>query len=276
MTGSLSVVMPVYNTAPALLERSVGSLTAQTYKDLEIILVDDGSREETAEKLDRLAVGDPRIRVIHQENRGASAARNAGIRAASGRFLTMMDADDSIAREAFETVIRKLLRTGADACVFGWESVSVKGQRKAFPVLRGQKAALEKPTRILPAMLIGDRLRGGGYPWNKVWDLYQTGSPELFDEDLYSYEDKLWCVRMYQKCRAVLLLPETFYTYYQAEISLSRAERSGAGAAAAKRKNALTAYDRIMTALPRRSAACAAAGLFRYKTIIMGILKGTG
>ena len=273
MAERLSVVMPVYNTAPALLERSVGSLTAQNYEKLEIILVDDGSQEETAEKLDRLAERDFRIRVIRQENRGASAARNAGIRVASGRFLTMMDADDSIAPEAFETAIRRLLQTGADACVFGWESVSVKGQRKAFPVLRGQKAALEKPTRILPAMLIGDRLRGGGYPWNKVWDLYKTGSPELFDEDLYSYEDKLWCVRMYQKCRAVLLLPETFYTYYQAEISLSKVEKYGMGAAVAKRKNALVAYDRIMEILPEKSAAWRAAEMFRTKTVMMGIVK---
>ena len=258
MAERLSVVMPVYNTAPALLERSVGSLTAQNYEKLEIILVDDGSQEETAEKLDRLAERDFRIRVIRQENRGASAARNAGIRVASGRFLTMMDADDSIAPEAFETAIRRLLQTG---------------QRKAFPVLRGQKAALEKPTRILPAMLIGDRLRGGGYPWNKVWDLYKTGSPELFDEDLYSYEDKLWCVRMYQKCRAVLLLPETFYTYYQAEISLSKVEKYGMGAAVAKRKNALVAYDRIMEILPEKSAAWRAAEIFRTKTVMMGIVK---
>ena len=78
MNDLLSVVMPVYNTGADLLDRSVGSLTAQTYNALEIILVDDGSNEETAEKLDRLAEKDLRIRVIRQENKGASAARSAG------------------------------------------------------------------------------------------------------------------------------------------------------------------------------------------------------
>ena len=70
MAEMLSVVMPVYNTGPELLDRSVGSLTAQTYKNLEIILVDDGSGTETAERLEQLAAGDARVRLIRQENRG--------------------------------------------------------------------------------------------------------------------------------------------------------------------------------------------------------------
>ena len=101
MNCTLSVVMPVYNTEPLLLDRSVGSLLDQEYRDLELILVDDGSGEQTARRLDQLAEQDTRIRVIRQENQGASAARNAGIRAASGRFLTMMDADDAILPEAY-------------------------------------------------------------------------------------------------------------------------------------------------------------------------------
>ena len=114
----LSIVMPVYNTRPEYLERSVGSLLNQTYKELEILLVDDGSGEETKEKLKELAALDPRIYLIRQENAGASAARNTGIRAARGRYLTMMDSDDSIAPEAYEEAIRKLQKSGADAAVF--------------------------------------------------------------------------------------------------------------------------------------------------------------
>ena len=276
MSDLLSVVMPVYNTGPDLLDRSVGSLIAQTYKDLEIILVDDGSTEETAGKLDCLAESDPRIRVIHQENKGASAARNAGTRAAVGRYLAMMDADDFLSPEAYGQVIRHLRRSGADVGVFGWRRISPDGKERDFPVLRGNKAALIKPERLLPAVLAADHFRGGGFPWNKVWDLSVTGKAALFDEDLFSYEDKLWCVRMYQKCGRILLLPELYYCYFQAEQGLSKFEHSGRSAAARKRKNAIEAYGRILDILPEYSAAGFAARLFRTKTVLMGILKGTG
>ena len=274
MAEMLSVVMPVYNTGPELLDRSVGSLTAQTYKNLEIILVDDGSGTETAERLEQLAAGDARVRLIRQENRGASAARNTGIREAGGRFLTMMDADDCIAPEAYERVVSGLLRSGAGAGVFGWRRVSPDGRAQAFPVIGGNRPAVIKPERLLPAVLAGDHLRGGGFPWNKVWDLSVTGKADLFDEDLFSYEDKLWCVRMYQKCGKILLLPELYYTYYQAEQGLSKMEQSGRDAAARKRANAVEAYGRMLDILPEYPLARFAAGFFRTKTIMMGVLKG--
>ena len=299
MNCTLSVVMPVYNTEPLLLDRSVGSLLDQEYRDLELILVDDGSGELTARRLDQLAEQDARIRVIRQENQGASAARNTGIRAASGRFLTMMDADDAILPEAYGQVIRKMLKTGADAGVFGYRRVRASGasgtsgasgafgpsgealtvrnteQAEFFPAVRGSRTALITPERLLPAVAAADHLRGGGFPWNKVWDVSRIGGAELFDQDLFSYEDKLWCVRMYLKCRKILLLPDLYYSYYQAENGLSKMESGGAAAAARKRGNAIRAYRRILETLPPLSPAYAAAAGFLLKTQIMGIVKGT-
>ena len=270
MNCTLSVVMPVYNTEPLLLDRSVGSLLDQEYRDLELILVDDGSGEQTARRLDQLSEQDTRIRVIRQENQGASAARNAGIRAASGRFLTMMDADDAILPEAYGQVIRKMLKTGADAGVFGYRK-----RMGLFPAVRGSRAALITPERLLPAVSAADHLWGGGFPWNKVWDISRIGGAELFDQDLFSYEDKLWCVRMYLKCRKIILLPDLFYSYYQAENGLSKMETGGAAAAARKRGNAIRAYRRILETLPPLSPAYAAAAGFLLKTQIMGIVKDT-
>ena len=296
MNCTLSVVMPVYNTEPLLLDRSVGSLLDQEYRDLELILVDDGSGEQTARRLDQLSEQDTRIRVIRQENQGASAARNAGIRAASGRFLTMMDADDAILPEAYGQTIRKMRKTSADAGVFGYRRVRASGasgasgafgpsgqtqivrnteQVELFPAVRGGRAALITPERLLPAVAAADHLWGGGFPWNKVWDISRIGGAELFDQDLFSYEDKLWCVRMYLKCRKILLLPDLFYSYYQAENGLSKMETGGAAAAARKRENAIRAYRRILETLPLLSPAYAAAAGFLLKTQIMGIVKDT-
>ena len=92
-----SVVIPVYQAADAL-ERCVSSWLCQTVGDLEIILVDDGSTDGSGRICDELAARDGRILVVHQENAGVSAARNTGIRAASGEFLIFTDSDDYVER----------------------------------------------------------------------------------------------------------------------------------------------------------------------------------
>lgn len=89
----VSVVIPVYNVKPYL-ERCVQSVVHQTYRDLEIILVDDGSTDGSGELCDLLATADVRIRVIHQKNQGLSGARNMGIRQAMGEYIACLDADD--------------------------------------------------------------------------------------------------------------------------------------------------------------------------------------
>ncbi len=89
----ISVVIPVYNVKPYL-ERCVNSVLRQTYKDLEIILVDDGSTDGSSELCDHIVITNKRIRLIHQENQGLSGARNTGIREAKGEYIMFLDSDD--------------------------------------------------------------------------------------------------------------------------------------------------------------------------------------
>lgn len=89
----VSVVIPVYNVKPYL-ERCVNSVLRQTYKDIEVILVDDGSTDGSGELCDQIALTDNRISVIHQENQGLSGARNTGIRQAKGEYIAFLDSDD--------------------------------------------------------------------------------------------------------------------------------------------------------------------------------------
>lgn len=99
--------MPVYNVA-RFLPRCLGSLIGQTYKELEIICVNDGSCDGSAAILDQYAAKDARIKVIHQENSGVSAARNRGIEAATGELITFVDADDWLEPDAYEkTALRQ-------------------------------------------------------------------------------------------------------------------------------------------------------------------------
>ena len=96
----VSIILPCYNNAETL-SRTVRSIQAQTQTDWELIAVDDGSQDNTHQVLLALAGGEPRMRVIHQENGGVSAARNAGILAARGEWLSFADADDHLLEHAF-------------------------------------------------------------------------------------------------------------------------------------------------------------------------------
>ena len=100
----ISVIIPVYKVE-ALLARCVDSVLAQTYQDLEIILVDDGSPDRCGEICDAYARKDPRIKVIHKENGGLSSARNAGLDIARGEYIAFVDSDDWIEPEAYETML---------------------------------------------------------------------------------------------------------------------------------------------------------------------------
>lgn len=105
----VSVVIPAYNAEP-FIEEALASLQQQTYPTWEAIVIDDGSTDGTAAKVERLAQQDPRIRVIPQRNGGVSAARNRGIEVANGTFLTFLDADDAFTSTSIETRVQTLLQ----------------------------------------------------------------------------------------------------------------------------------------------------------------------
>ena len=113
----LSVIVPVYNTAP-FLPRCLDSLLGQTYRNLEIICVNDGSTDDSAAILDAYAAKASRIKVIHQENAGVSAARNRGIDVAKGALITFVDGDDWLEPDAYAKVVAAMV-DGVDLVCFG-------------------------------------------------------------------------------------------------------------------------------------------------------------
>lgn len=104
MENLISVIIPVYNTE-AYLEKCVNSVISQTYKNLQIIIVDDGSNASTTQLCDELALRDSRIMILHKKNGGLSSARNAGIELAKGEYLTFLDSDDYVSPSMYEELI---------------------------------------------------------------------------------------------------------------------------------------------------------------------------
>ena len=103
----ISIIIPVYNAAK-FLERSLGSVLKQSYRNLEIITVDDGSTDDSLELLNSFAASDSRVKVIHKENGGSSSARNAGLKISTGEYIGFIDADDYIEYDMYENLARLL------------------------------------------------------------------------------------------------------------------------------------------------------------------------
>ena len=204
-----SIVIPVYN-AKASLERCVDSWLRQTRNDLEVILVDDGSSDGSADLCDQLARehAGSRVRVIHQENSGVSAARNAGIRAAEGEFLLFTDSDDYVEPDYLEKMAALQEKSDADLVLCGYhhlydgaDIVKVPGETHVSAMAEFQQEFLELYKKSDLNM-----------PWNK---LYRKALAGVFDTSLSLGEDLLFNLEYLAKCRKVAVLGEPLCWYIQ-------------------------------------------------------------
>ena len=128
MDEKISVIVPVYNSIECL-ERCVRSICGQTYGNLEILLVDDGSTDGTGELCESLALEDCRIRTYHKENGGASSARNVGIRMASGAYLGFVDSDDYIEPDMYELMMNEAQGQRGDVVQISRDEVDEDGRK---------------------------------------------------------------------------------------------------------------------------------------------------
>ena len=145
---TISVIVPVYNIE-GYLGKCIDSIIAQTYKDLEIILVDDGSSDHCGAICDKYAKKDNRIKVIHKPNGGLSDARNHGIEAATGSYLGFVDGDDYIEPQMYEKLHNALVENDAEMSICSFRYVGGYEERNgrlsiADEVLTGREILLEK------------------------------------------------------------------------------------------------------------------------------------
>ena len=129
MDKTISVIVPVYNVKPYL-AKSVNSILNQTYRTLQVILIDDGSTDGSGELCNYLAQQDHRIQVIHQRNGGAASAKNAGLRTANGEYLSFVDSDDYLEADAYRFMVDKLETYNADVVRCSFRNVWKNGVGK--------------------------------------------------------------------------------------------------------------------------------------------------
>lgn len=215
----LSVIVPVYNVKEYL-EACVESLLRQSHTNLEILLVDDGSTDGSADLCDELAKKDERVVVIHKINGGVSSARNTALEKVTGEYLTFVDPDDWIEEWAYQTLIQNLEQQQADAVFCGyWE---YPDDSELAPILHTpEKKGLVDGKEATYQCLIG---MGYGY-FTSVWNkLFRTeclrkkeGSLPQFQCEFSIGEDELWLTQVVPNLRCVVLLPEPLYYWRQRE-----------------------------------------------------------
>lgn len=214
----ISIIVPVYNVVNYL-EQCIQSILEQEFKDIEIVIVDDGSNDGSSELCDRLKDNDRRIKVIHQSNKGLSGARNTGIENCSGNYIGFIDSDDWIAKDFYKHLISIAKSTGAElvSCLYRRTSnrkqCNVK-QRKENVCVYNSRDALEL---FLKSALIG---KDTYVPcWSKIYksDLIN----DIRFKEGVIYEDYPFNYDVISKCNKVAFTNRIGYFYYRNNQSIT-------------------------------------------------------
>ena len=206
---TISVIVPVYKVEPYLRE-CVDSIINQTYKNLEIILVDDGSPDNCGAICDEYAAQDSRVRVIHKENGGVSSARNAGIEAATGDYIGFVDSDDWIEKDMFETLLTALVNANADMCICNCADETESGER--IPTEYPLSSEILSKREVLKRLI---RPGGGVYAgvWNKLYKASILKNHRFMVGR--RYEDELISHHVINECESVVTISDVLYHYIQ-------------------------------------------------------------
>jgi glycosyltransferase involved in cell wall biosynthesis len=207
----ISIIIPVYNVEKYLKE-CVDSVRKQTYKNLEIILIDDGSKDNSGKLCDELAKEDNRIKVIHKENGGLSDARNVGIENATGEYIQFIDSDDFVEKDMIEILHNDICQEKADVSMCslylykdGEKTTDASYKREIF-----------NKEQVLKEILLDERVRS--YAWNKMF------KKSLFESIRFPkgkvFEDIYTMSPIFQKANKIVFNDIPLYYYRQREGSI--------------------------------------------------------
>lgn len=221
----LSVVVPVYNQRHAF-EKCLESICHQTYRQLEIICIDDGSTDGAEKIVDEFAKKDDRIVAIYQKNAGESSARNSGLRLAQGDYIAFVDCDDWLEPDMYQKMMDCFAKYQVDIVASSWfreeaaESIPITNAGKV-------KAGILSREDFLHYIYQRDSYQGFAYMWDKLYkrDVLtdETGQFFLFDETLKLGGDVVYLAQIALKASKVIYMEKSFYHYRQRSDSGSHA-----------------------------------------------------
>ncbi len=209
----VSVIIPAYNTEKYI-AKCLSSLVNQTLKDIEIIVVDDGSTDGTKSIISQFAVKDKRIKIIEQCNKGPSAARNTGIKAAQGEYIGFVDADDWVDNDFYERLYSGAKKFNSDcaATSFVRSGKFIKSKRCNY-----KKEEFFTDISIKVARAFIPRFN---YVWNKIYKRDALLKLNILFPEGRLYEDIYWLVRVVYGLNGLVTVPGTYYHYRRNNTSI--------------------------------------------------------
>ena len=214
MENLISVIVPIYNVE-RYLPKCIESILNQTYKDLEIILVNDGSTDSSLNICQEYMLRDDRIKIVNKKNGGLSSARNAGLEIASGKYISFIDSDDFIHETMYEKMISLNIRCNTDICICDYYTFAnqefcgfqYKDENSFFEIMDKEE--------VIKRYLLGN--------WIAAWDkLYKRS---LFDNLKFPEgilnEDEAIMLFVFDKCNKICYLNEKLYYYLRREGSIT-------------------------------------------------------
>lgn len=202
---TLSIIVPVYNSEKYI-SQCVDSLTSQSFKDIEIICINDGSKDSSLNILNDCAKKDSRIRVIDQPNQGVSATRNNGIRAAKGKYITFVDSDDWLDDYAYKSCMDIVLKEKPEVFFFGYRT---DPSEKASPYIDESSVRFHSRNDIKTAYN-----ETNPAVWDKIFDRKFIRRNNLFfKEDIGFAEDHVFNLMTFAKADKIIGVSNKFYYY---------------------------------------------------------------
>lgn len=203
----ISVIVPIYGVEKYL-NQCVESIVRQTYRDLEIILVDDGSPDTCGAICDEWVSIDKRIKVVHKENGGLSDARNAGLQIATGELISFIDSDDYIEPLFFEALYNAMKETGAEIAECGTRYVSEDGEElKIRTAQNGEFDTITALTKLIHQQGLHQTV------WNKLYRR-EVIDGIWFAKGKYN-EDEFWTYKVFDKAKKIVSVEKPLYNYLQ-------------------------------------------------------------
>lgn len=201
----ISVIVPVYNSEKYL-KKCLNSIISQTYKNLEIILIDDGSTDESGRICDSYKKNDDRIIVFHTKNNGVAAARNQGIRSAKGEYIAFVDSDDYIAENMYELLINRMLKDKSDIAVCSMYRIELNGIKRIQDRLFLDNIVMDRD-RFMECFI----RKESGYLMNKIYKrkLFQN---VVFPVGKY-FEDLVTMLQLITNSSKISYVDDPLYYY---------------------------------------------------------------
>ena len=208
----VSVIVPVYKVEKYLPE-CIESILAQTFPDFELLLVDDGSPDNSGAICDDYAARDPRIRVFHKENGGVSSARNLGLDNARGEWIAFVDSDDTVGEKYLEMLLDLLRKSNADISLCSWSMMSESGA--VSPRKKCRLRGIEKVGRAVAMYRVQNGSYYEGSPYCRLFSRRSIEENKLcFDEKIKIGEDWLFSTKYFASCvKSAVSTAESLYFY---------------------------------------------------------------